>query len=465
MEQQQQGLIVGIQERPSTPLQWIVLSLQHVFAMFGATVLVPLITGLDVGVALVASGIGTLIYIIATKGKAPVYLGSSFAYIAAIVASAISSANALEVLVNGEVHTFTSIWGDADNGIYGVMDGINDGLFSFADIYSSAFVGLIIVGLIYVIVAVIIRFVGSAWLKKLLPPVVIGPMIIIIGLGLAPVAISSAGLGASQGWEVPLVAFVTFLTVVGISLLGRGFIKIVPFIIAVLVGYGFAATLGLVDFSTFGNYTFFQAPNFSVIGTYSLNWTAVLMFAPIAFVTIAEHIGDHTVLGEICGEDFITDPGLDKTLLGDGIATAISGMLGGPANTTYGENTGVVAMTRVGSVYVTGLAAIFAITLGFFGYIQAFINSIPWAVIGGMTIVLYGLIAGNGVKVLVKSRVNLGNMKNLIIVATMLVIGLGGASLPINEAVSLTGMSLAAVVGIGLNALLDFLESKGLIQA
>nr|WP_309544570.1 solute carrier family 23 protein [Xianfuyuplasma coldseepsis] len=458
------NLIVGIQERPSSIGQWVVLSLQHVFAMFGATVLVPLLTGLDVGVALVASGLGTLIYIVSTKGKAPVYLGSSFAYIAAIIASVLNSANALNVTVNGEVHTFSTIWGDADAGVYGVMDAVNDGLFTFKDVYSSAFIGLIIVGLIYVVVALIIKFVGSEWLKKLLPPVVIGPMIIIIGLGLAPVAISSAGLGGGAGWQIPLVAFVTFATVVAISLLGKGFVKIVPFIIAVLVGYLFAAALGLVDFDTFANYRFFQAPNFSIVGTYAVNWSSVLMFAPIAFVTIAEHIGDHTVLGEICEKDFITDPGLDKTLMGDGIATAISGALGGPANTTYGENTGVVAMTKVGSVYVTGLAALFAISLGFFGYIQAFINSIPWAVIGGMTIVLYGLIAGNGVKVLVKSQVNLGNMKNLIIVATMLVIGLGGASLPLNDAVSLTGMSLAALVGIGLNALLNFFESKGLLN-
>ena len=383
-----ESLVVGIKERPKSITQWIVLSLQHVFAMFGATVLVPLITGLDVGVALVASGIGTLIYIACTKGKAPVYLGSSFAYIAAIVGSVLASANALQVLVSGQIHEFTSVWGDTEAGIYGVKDAINDGLFSFKDVYSSAFLGLILVGVIYIIVAIVIRFIGSAWLKKLLPPVVIGPMIIIIGLGLAPIAISSAGLNGGQGWEVPLVAMITFSTVVGVSLLGKGFFKIVPFLIAVLVGYGFAAAFGLVDFSTFSEYSFVQLPNFTFIGTYALNWSAVLMFLPIAFVTIAEHIGDHTVLGEICDEDFITDPGLDKTLLGDGIATAISGMIGGPANTTYGENTGVVAMTKVGSVYVTGLAGVFAILLGFFGYMQGFITSIPWAVIGGMTIVL-----------------------------------------------------------------------------
>jgi len=453
-------LTIGIKERPKSIGQWIVLSLQHVFAMFGATVLVPLITGLDVGVALLASGIGTLIYIFCTKGKAPVYLGSSFAYIAAIVGSVLASANALLVTVNGSIHNFVSIWGDADNGVYGVMDAVNDGLFSFKDVYSSAFLGLIFVGLTYIIVAIIIRFVGSAWLKKLLPPVVIGPMIIIIGLGLAPVAISSAGLNGASGWEVPLVATITFATVVAISIFGKGFIKIVPFIIAVFVGYVFAAIFGIVDWSNFDNLKVFTAPNVTFIGTYALNWTAVLTFIPLAFVTMAEHIGDHTVLGEICGEDFITDPGLDKTLLGDGIATAVSAMLGGPANTTYGENTGVVAMTKVGSTWVVGLAAVLAILLGFIGIISAFINSIPWAVIGGMTVVLYGLIAGNGVKVLIKDKTDLSQMRNLIIVATMLVIGLGGASLPINDVASLTGMSLAAIVGVVLNQIFTAVEKR-----
>ncbi len=409
----EKNLVIGIQEKPKSVTKWIVLSLQHVFAMFGATVLVPLLTGLDVGVALVASGIGTLIYIACTKGKVPVYLGSSFAYIGAI-----STAGA----VNG---------------------------------FSSAYVGLMVVGIIYVIVATVIRFTGNGWIKKILPPVVIGPVIIIIGLSLAPIAIQSAGFDGASGWEIPLVATITFATVVIVSLLGRGFFRLVPFLMAIFVGYVFAIIFGLVDPSTaFDGYHLFQAPNFIFIGTYSLDFDAVLMFAPIAFVTIAEHIGDHTVLGEVTGKDFLSDPGLENTLMGDGIATFVSAALGGPANTTYGENTGVVAMTRVGSVYVTGLAAIFAILLGFFGYIQAFINSIPWAVIGGMTIVLYGLIAGNGVKVLVKAKVNLGNMRNLIIVATMLVIGLGGAGFALNGAVNLSGMSLAAVIGIVLNLVL-----------
>ncbi len=409
----EKNLVVGIQEKPKSILKWLMLSLQHVFAMFGATVLVPLLTGLDVSVALVASGVGTLIYIACTKGKVPVYLGSSFAYIAAI-----STAGA----VGG---------------------------------FSSAYIGLMVVGIIYAVVATIIRFTGNGWIKKLLPPVVIGPVIIIIGLSLAPVAIGSSGFDGASGWRVPLVASITFASVVIVSLLGRGFFRLVPFLLAIFTGYIASIIFGLVDpTAIFSGYKILQVPNFTFIGTYSLDFSAVLMFAPIAFVTIAEHIGDHTVLGEVTGKDFLLDPGLENTIMGDGIATFVSAAIGGPANTTYGENTGVVAMTRVGSVYVTGVAAIFAILLGFFGYIQAFIISIPWAVIGGMTIVLYGLIAGNGVKVMLKAKVDLSDMRNLIIVATMLVIGLGGAGFAINSSVSLAGMSLAAVVGIILNIIL-----------
>jgi uracil permease len=426
------GLVVGINEKPTPVGRWIILSLQHVFAMFGATVLVPMLTGLDVGVALVASGLGTLIYILCTKGKVPVYLGSSFAYITTISAAIASTGGV-----------------------------------------SSAYVGLMVVGIIYMIIAGIIYFVGSGWLRKLLPPIVIGPMIIIIGLTLAPVAVQNFGLMGMQPlydnglyiglngatWKVPVIAFVTFATVVLLSVKAKGFLRIVPFVIAIFVGYVISVVLGVIDLkTTFTSISFFQIPNFQILGTYKLNFSQVLVFAPLAFVTISEHIGDHVVLGEITNKDFIKDPGLHRTLLGDGLATFASASLGGPANTTYGENTGVIALTKVGSVYVVGLAAIFAVLLGFLGYIQAFIMSIPWAVIGGMTIILYGLIAANGVKVLIKNKTDLSNMKNLIVVSTMLVIGLGGASISLTTQTSLSGMSLAALVGIFLNQVLSFLE-------
>lgn len=428
------GLRIGIHEKPESKLEWLVLSFQHVFAMFGATVLVPILTGLDIGVALVCSGVGTLIYILCTKAKAPVYLGSSFAYI---------SSTSVAIMATGGPE--------------------------------SAYTGIMVVGIIYVIIAIIISFTGSGWIKKLLPPVVIGPMIVIIGLSLAPNAVVESGLMGIQPlveqgkyvgvagahWKVPLVALITFATVVLVSLKGKGFIQVIPFLIAILVGYITAVLTGLVDIKhVLDGYSFFQVPNFQVLGTYKLDFSSVIAFAPLALVTIAEHIGDHIVLGEITGNDFLEDPGLDKTLLGDGIATFVSAALGGPANTTYGENTGVIAMTGVGSVWVIGLAAVIAICLGFLGWVQAFIASIPWAVIGGMTIILYGLIASNGIKVLIKDNTDLADMKNLVIVSSMLVVGLGGASVEVVSGVALSGMSLAAIIGIVLNQILNLITKE-----
>lgn len=426
-------LTVGINEKPAKKSTWLILSFQHVFAMFGATVLVPILTGLDVGVALVASGIGTLIYIFCTKAKAPVYLGSSFAYIGTIATVSAQSGG-----------------------------------------FESSYVGLMVVGVIYALVATIIRFTGSGWLKKLLPPVVVGPMIIIIGLSLAPTAVQETGLKGLQilldqgkyigvegaAWKVPLVSFITFATVVLVSIKAKGFLKIIPFLAAIVIGYGSAVVFGLIDMSTvFQGYSFFQIPNFTFIGSYKIDFSAVVVFAPLALVTIAEHIGDHLVLGEITGKDFFKDPGMHRTIMGDGVATLVSAAIGGPANTTYGENTGVIAMTGVGSVWVIGLAAIIAIILGFLGYVQAIIASIPWAVIGGMTVILYGLIAANGVKVLIKDKTDLSDMKNLVIVSTMLVIGLGGASIALGS-ITLSGMSLAAIFGILINAVLNFLTKN-----
>ena len=426
-------LTVGINEKPAKKSTWLILSFQHVFAMFGATVLVPILTGLDVGVALVASGIGTLIYIFCTKAKAPVYLGSSFAYIGTIATVSAQSGG-----------------------------------------FESSYVGLMVVGVIYALVATIIRFTGSGWLKKLLPPVVVGPMIIIIGLSLAPTAVQETGLKGLQilldqgkyigvegaAWKVPLVSFITFATVVLVSIKAKGFLKIIPFLAAIVIGYVSAVVFGLIDMSTvFQGYSFFQIPNFTFVGSYKIDFSAVVVFAPLALVTIAEHIGDHLVLGEITGKDFFKDPGMHRTIMGDGVATLVSAAIGGPANTTYGENTGVIAMTGVGSVWVIGLAAIIAIILGFLGYVQAIIASIPWAVIGGMTVLLYGLIAANGVKVLIKDKTDLSDMKNLVIVSTMLVIGLGGASIALGS-ITLSGMSLAAIFGILINAVLNFLTKN-----
>lgn len=415
-------LTLGIAEKPKSKVQWAVLSLQHVFAMFGATVLVPILTGLSISVALFSSGIGTLIYIFFTKAKVPVYLGSSFAYIAAISIASQS---------------------------FGA---------------GSAFVGLAVVGIIYVVVALLIKYLGTNWLNRILPPVVIGPMIAIIGISLASVATGQAGLSPDSADTFfaflatdirnPLIALVAFTTTVVLAIFAKGFFKVVPIVGGIVVGYVFAIIVGSVDFSSLNNIAWIKIPEFQFFGTYALDFRAVLMFAPISFVTIAEHIGDHKVLGSITGEDFLKDPGLDKTLMGDGVATLAAALIGGPANTTYGENTGVVGMTKVASVYVTGLAAIISIVLSFFNILTGLIQTIPAPVMGGVLILLFGLIAGNGLKVMVDAQVNLASMRNLIVVSTMLVIGLGQAKILLNDAAGLTGMALAAIVGIALNLLL-----------
>lgn len=419
-------MILEVHEKPKK-LQWFLLSFQHVFAMFGATVLVPMLTGLDIGVALISSGIGTLLYILCTKGKVPVYLGSSFAYIAAII-------------------TATSL--------YGVQ---------------SAFIGLIAVGIVYIIVAFIIKFAGKNWIIKLFPPLIVGPMIIVIGLGLAGSAVSSSGLDGASGtsWRIIVIAIITFLTTVFVSLKGKGLMKIIPFLIGIIVGYLCSVILnfipgegsGFMDFSSITNASLFQLPNFQIFGTYELNFSAVLMFVPIAFVTICEHIGDHKVLGTVTGKDYLNEPGLERTLLGDGVATMFSGLIGGPANTTYGENTGVISMTKVASVWVIGGAALIAICLGFIGYAQGFIQTIPSPVMGGVSIVLFGMIASNGLKVIVDAKIDIYNMRNVVIISTMLVIGLGGAVVNFGDSdsllsISLEGMSLTVIVGVILNFIL-----------
>ena len=400
----------------------LVLAFQHLFAMFGATILVPILVNaaageevLTIPVALVTSGIGTIIYILCTKKKSPVYLGSSFAFITPIAAAYMKG------------------------GIGGAMTGI------------------MVVGLIYVIIAIIIRFVGKDWLEKLLPPVVIGPMIMIIGLGLAPSAISQIGLSSGTELDVKalIVAIVAFLVTAIVMTKAKGFLKVIPFLIGIVAGYIMAVIFGLIDFSPVGDASFFSMPKFVLpFKDYSLNFGALVTIAPVALVTLCEHIGDHTSLGNIIGKDLIKDPGLDRTLLGDGIATFVAGMLGGPANTTYGENTSVVGMTRVASVKVIGLAAIIAIIVGFLGKFTALVSTIPNAVLGGVSLLLYGFIAVNGLKVLIKNQIDFEISKNIIVASSMLVLGLGGAAISIisgDLSITISGMSLASVVGIILN--------------
>ncbi|MBU1145287.1 MAG: NCS2 family nucleobase:cation symporter [Firmicutes bacterium] len=434
-----QKMVLGVNEKP-TKGKWFALSFQHVFAMFGATILVPMLTGLPISVALFTSGVGTLIYILCTKAKVPVYLGSSFAYIAVVAA------------VSGYAETGTGH-------------------------YATALTGLLVVGLIYVLISIIIRLVGKSWIEKILPPVVIGPMIAIIGLGLSSVAIGSSGLSGGT-WKEILTAVISLGIVIVIALKGRGFIKIIPFLFGIVGGYIFASIVGLVNFSSIVEVfitpaSWIKIPEFMFLGFkdgtanflgtnitfYQINFAAVLTIAPLAFVTASEHIGDHAVLGKIVGKDFLKDPGLDRTLLGDGLATSFAALVGGPANTTYGENTSVVGMTKVASVWVTGGAAVIAIILSFLNIFTTIVASIPAPVMGGISIILYGFIASNGLKVLFDAKVDMTDTRNLIIVSAMLVLGLGGSIITFGT-FSIYGMSLAAMVGILLNLILPLAKRK-----
>ncbi|AQS53930.1 Uracil permease [Jeotgalibaca dankookensis] len=415
----QRALLLEVHEKPPV-LTGILLSFQHIFAMFGATILVPLILGMPVSVALFASGLGTLIYRFATKAKVPVYLGSSFAYISAM-------AVAIEQM-GGDI--------------------------------GAAQTGIVLVGLVYVSAAALVKLIGTRWIDTLLPPIVIGPMIMVIGLGLAGSAVTNAGFVAGGDVRHMFVAVATFLITAFVNTKAKGFFKIIPFLIGIVGGYLIALAIGLVDFTPVLQARWFELPGF--ILPFQTPWFSsyrpyfgpeALAIVPVALVTISEHIGDHTVLGKICDREFMKEPGLNRTLIGDGVATAVSALIGGPANTTYGENTGVIGMTRIASVSVIRNAALFAIGLSFLGKFTALISTIPSPVLGGMAILLYGVIASNGLKVLIEEQVDFGMVRNLIIASSMLVLGLGGATLEL-PLLTLSGTALSALAGIILNLIL-----------
>ena len=414
------NLLLDVDQNPPFA-KGLLLSLQHVFAMFGATILVPLILGMPVSVALFASGLGTLIYMVATQFKVPVYLGSSFAFISAM-------AFAMKQM-NGDV--------------------------------SAAQSGVVLVGLVYVVVAFVVKLIGTKWIDRLLPPIVIGPMIMVIGLGLANSAVTNAGFIKDGTVQQITVAIVTFLITAFINTKAKGFLKIIPFLFGIIGGYIVAVLFGLVDFTPVLEADWIAIPQlylpFSTNGFFKeYHWyfgPETWAILPVAVVTIAEHIGDHTVLSQICGRQFLKTPGLHRTLIGDGVATAVSAFMGGPANTTYGENTGVVGMTRIASVSVIRNAALFAIGLSFLGKFTALISTIPNAVLGGMAILLYGVIASNGLKVLIEKQVDFREVRNLIIASSMLVLGLGGAILELGP-VTLSGTALCALAGVILNLVL-----------
>jgi len=382
--------------------QRFILGLQHALAMFGATVLVPLLTGLHPSVALLTAGLGTLLFHFVTKRKVPVFLGSSFAFIGVIQ-------------------------------IIGKSEGLE---------YASG--GIVVAGGVYLVLAALVYFFGVDRIKSFFPPVVSGPMIMVIGLSLSPVAINMAKVH----WGV---AAITLGAVLVTAIFAKGFLKLLPIITGVVVGFIAAYFFGQVDAKALADAAWVALPPV-MLPKFSL--TAIMAIAPLALVTMVEHIGDVTTNGAVIGKDLIRDPGLHRTLIGDGLATALAGMFGGPANTTYSENTGVLAVTKVYDPSIIRIAACYAIAMAFFGKLGALLQTLPQPVMGGISIVLFGMITSIGVRTVVDARVDFSNSRNLVISAIILVMGLGGASIPVTASLKLEGMALAALVGIILNKLL-----------
>ncbi|WP_373866382.1 solute carrier family 23 protein [Sporosarcina luteola] len=411
--------VLDVHDKPA-PGRWLALSLQHMFAMFGATILVPQLVGLSPAIALLTSGLATLVFILVTRFKVPAYLGSSFAFIAPILAATESG-------------------------------GIG-----------SAMIGSMFVALVYGIISLVIWRTGSGWIMKILPPVVVGPVIMVIGLAVAPTAVSMASTIKVNGVaEYNLLHFsaalVTLAAAIICLMFFRGVVSLMPVLIGIVVGYIYSAAIGILDFSKVQEADWFAMPKFLLPGIdyeFVITPELLLIMVPISIVTISEHIGHQLVLGRVVERDFIKDPGLNRSLLGDGLGTLISGFLGGPPKTTYGENIGVMAITRVYSVYVIIGAAVFAILFSFIGKLMAIIETIPQAVLGGISILLFGIIASSGLRMLVDHKVDFGQQRNLVIASVILVIGIGGASINISETFQVGGMALAAIVGVFLNLIL-----------
>ncbi len=419
--------VLDINDKPSGT-QLITLSLQHMFAMFGSTILVPTLTGLSPAIALLTSGIATIVFLLITRFKVPAYLGSSFAFIAPIQVASSTG--------NGP---------------------------------GSAMIGAMAVGLVYGIVSLLIWKTGYKWIMKALPPIVVAPVIMVIGLGLAATAVHMAMYQPiSDSKEVYSASyFVIALITLAIAILCNNFFKGVISTMPILIGMigGYIASLisdtffgtNLIDFGKVMQASWFQSPDFLIPGVdYEFKVTSTLLLAmvPIVIVTISEHIGHQLVLGKVVHRNFIKDPGLNRSLLGDGLGTLISSLIGGPPKTTYGENIGVLVLTRVFSIWVIGGAAVCAILLAFSGKLMALVSTIPTPVLGGVSILLFGIIASSGLRMLVENKINFDDKRNLVIASVILILGIGGAKLAFTQTFSIEGMALAAIVGVILNIIL-----------
>ncbi|WP_410514365.1 uracil permease [Paenibacillus sp. BR2-3] len=405
------------------------LSLQHLFAMFGSTVLVPNLFGVDPGMILLMNGLGTLLYILICRGKIPAYLGSSFAFISPVMA----------VLANYA--------GDHQKG------------------YSLALGAFIVTGVIFVLVALIIRYAGTGWIDVVFPPAVMGAIVATIGLELVPVAARMAGLIAPEGatdWTPDGSAITLSMVTLGVTVIGavlfRGFPKIIHILIGIVTGYGLAYIMQKVDTAAIAKAHFFATPTLT---TPSFDWQVILTIIPVSLVVIVEHIGHLLVTSNIVGKDLAKDPGLDRSLFGNGISTIISGFVGSTPNTTYGENIGVMALTKVYSVFVIGGAAVIAILLSFSGTFSSVIANIPLPVMGGVSLLLFGVIAASGLRIFVEQKVDFSKATNMILATLVLVVGISGTTLTIGG-VQLRGMALATIVGMALSLLFKLIEVLGL---
>ena len=414
MEEKRRDVVLDVDERPGTG-QWIGLSLQHMFSMFGSTVLVPILVGLNPGIALFSSGVGTLMYLLITRHKIPAYMGSSFSFIVPMMALMKSTG------------------------------------------YPGIAQGTIAVGCVYLIVSLIVSRFGSAWIDRILPPIVVGPIVMVIGLSLAATAAKDATMnGSTYDIKYFIVAMLTLLITIIFNMFFKGFLGLIPILLGIVGGYIIACLFGIVKFSGVMSAHWFSLPAFQIpFVNYhpQFYWGAILSMAPIAFVTMTEHMGHIMVLNELTDRNYFKDPGLNHTLAGDGTASIIAGFVGGPPVTSYGENIGVLAITRVHSVYVLAGAASFAILFSFVGKLSALIESIPSPVIGGISFLLFGVIASSGLRVMIEDQTDFNEKRNLMISSVMLGIGIGNASLQLGQ-YEFSGLAVAAVLGIVLNLVL-----------
>lgn len=389
-----------------SPIQKSVVGAQFLFVAFGATVLVPLLVGIDPSVALFTAGVGTLLFHLVTKGRVPVFLGSSFAFVAPIIKA-------------------TELYG-----------------------LPGALSGLVAVGAVYGIMSLLIRLRGVGFITRLFPPVVVGPVIMLIGLSLASTGVDMA----KSNW---LLAIVTLLTTVVVSLFGKGLLRLIPIFAGIVVGYIVALLSGIVDFTSVANVSWFALPAFV---RPELSWEAIIFMIPVAIAPVIEHVGDIYAINEVTGEDYVSDPGLHRTMLGDGLACAAASLIGGPPVTTYSEVTGAISLTKISDPSVIRIAAMFGILFSVLGKVSALLRTIPEAVLGGIMLLLFGTIASVGINTLVKNRVDFGDTRNLVVASLILTLGIGGAEFTLGS-FTIGGIGLSALVGVILNLIIP--KSKG----